>query len=225
MTAITNAYVVGLSPTPDNNFLLDTDGAGALRIRRRADGSGGLLLNIDPSGNITGLNGIPLQRSQFITGKSVGTGTTLDFAPASNDGPPSWAKKATFVLSDVSTNGANAFIMQLGTLAGGIEVTGYRGANDYLPNSAAIQSANLSSSFTMIGNILAASSIHGIVTLALNGSNTWGMSSLLSLSGAAAGNITSGSKGLAGVLDRIRFTTVGGTDVFDTGTISVLYEG
>ena len=34
-----------------------------------------------------------------------------------------------------------------------------------------------------------------------------------------------GTKTLGGVLDRIRLTTVGGTDTFDAGSINILYEG
>jgi hypothetical protein len=33
-----------------------------------------------------------------------------------------------------------------------------------------------------------------------------------------------GSKALSGTLDRIRITTVNGTDTFDAGTINILYE-
>jgi hypothetical protein len=34
-----------------------------------------------------------------------------------------------------------------------------------------------------------------------------------------------GSKTLSGTLDRVRITTVNGTDTFDAGTINILYEG
>lgn len=50
MTISTDSYILGSSPTDTNNFLLDTDGAGALRIRRRSDGSGGTLISFSPSG-------------------------------------------------------------------------------------------------------------------------------------------------------------------------------
>lgn len=36
---------------------------------------------------------------------------------------------------------------------------------------------------------------------------------------------TAGSIALSGTLDRIRITTVNGTDTFDAGTINIMYEG
>ena len=33
-----------------------------------------------------------------------------------------------------------------------------------------------------------------------------------------------GSLALGGVLDRVRVTSIGGTDTFDAGTINILYE-
>jgi len=37
-------------------------------------------------------------------------------------------------------------------------------------------------------------------------------------------NICAGSISLGGTLDRVRITTVNGTDTFDAGTINILYE-
>ena len=37
--------------------------------------------------------------------------------------------------------------------------------------------------------------------------------------------IGAGHKALAGTLDRIRLTTVNGTDTFDAGAVNILYEG
>jgi hypothetical protein len=36
--------------------------------------------------------------------------------------------------------------------------------------------------------------------------------------------VVSGSIALSGTLDRVRITTVNGTDTFDAGTINILYE-
>ena len=44
--------------------------------------------------------------------------------------------------------------------------------------------------------------------------------------GDSAQTLTSGgSVTLSGILDRIRITTVNGTDTFDAGSINILYEG
>ena len=39
------------------------------------------------------------------------------------------------------------------------------------------------------------------------------------------GNCVAGGKALSGTLDRVRITTVNGSDTFDAGTINILYEG
>lgn len=52
MAITTNSYVLGLSGTDTNNFLLDTDGAGSLRIRRKSDGSGGTVLTVNSAGTL-----------------------------------------------------------------------------------------------------------------------------------------------------------------------------
>jgi hypothetical protein len=36
--------------------------------------------------------------------------------------------------------------------------------------------------------------------------------------------VSGGAIALSGVLDRVRITTVNGTDTFDAGTINILYE-
>lgn len=50
MAVKTESVILGNNTNDTYNFLLDTDLAGALRIRRKSDGSGGLLMSIDSSG-------------------------------------------------------------------------------------------------------------------------------------------------------------------------------
>jgi hypothetical protein len=47
---------------------------------------------------------------------------------------------------------------------------------------------------------------------------------LYGAAGSAFTLLTTGSKSLSGTLDRIRITTVNGTDTFDAGSINILYE-
>jgi hypothetical protein len=51
--------------------------------------------------------------------------------------------------------------------------------------------------------------------------NTWVCSSVI---GGAATWFATGVIALSGVLDRVRITTVNGTDAFDNGTINIIYE-
>lgn len=78
---ITNSVVLGQSATDTNNFLLDTDTSGALRIRRKSDGSGGTVLTVNSSGIILDKDGNDMrplgvgQTWQNVTGSRV-AGTT-----------------------------------------------------------------------------------------------------------------------------------------------------
>jgi hypothetical protein len=49
-------------------------------------------------------------------------------------------------------------------------------------------------------------------------------SSSLANQAAADNTMSAGAVTLAGVLDRVRITTVGGTDTFDAGSINLLWE-
>lgn len=66
----------------------------------------------------------------------------------------------------------------------------------------------------------------GAHTLTLVGSNTWIDTGMLAyVTGTSSGVFAAGaSPNLGGALDRIRVTTVNGTDTFDAGSINILYE-
>jgi hypothetical protein len=60
----------------------------------------------------------------------------------------------------------------------------------------------------------------------LLGSNTWCQQGSLGVqSGGNANFLSAGSLALGGTLDRVRLTTVNGTDTFDAGSINIMYEG
>jgi hypothetical protein len=68
--------------------------------------------------------------------------------------------------------------------------------------------------------------LESIVTICLLNSATglWVASIVSSQSNSATGIVGSGSKTLSGTLDRVRITTVNGTDTFDAGSVNILYE-
>lgn len=156
---------------------------------------------------------------QMGTEQDSTSGTSIDFT-----GVPSWAKRITITLESVSTNGASPLLIQIGD-SGGVEATGYLGSSLIMQNAAATAGANYTTGFgihaTNIGN-----SIHGAITLTLKDSAefTWVASGTFGLSSSTAGGITAGSKSLSAALDRIRLTTVNGTDTFDAGSVNVVYE-
>jgi hypothetical protein len=152
----------------------------------------------------------------IVSGTAVAStsGTSIDFT-----GIPSWVKRITVMLQDVSTNGSSNLLIQLGD-SGGVETTGYLGAG----NNSAVGVSNFTTGF---GSNLANTSgsiLQGIVTIQNINGNSWIASGALSRSDAAALGTTAGSKSLSATLDRVRITTVNGTDTFDAGSINILYE-
>ena len=64
----------------------------------------------------------------------------------------------------------------------------------------------------------------GHVVLTHMGSNIWVASHSGGLSATIAG-FGGGDVALSGALDRVRLTSVNGTDAFDAGSVNILYEG
>jgi hypothetical protein len=55
--------------------------------------------------------------------------------------------------------------------------------------------------------------------------NTWVNNAVIARSDIAIMGIGSGSVALSGALDRVRITTVNGTDTFDAGSVNIIMEG
>jgi len=167
----------------------------------------------------------PAKLSQPITSgvqTASTTGTAIDFT-----GIPSWAKRITVMLNGVSVSGTSPIEIRIGT-ASGIEATGYKSCagwggevNRYNPSTTGF-------STLAISGFAAADLLHGSMIISTLGSNTWVEQCGFYLDGASS-NIQQnggGSKTLTGgVLDRVRVTTVGGSNTFDAGTINIIYEG
>jgi hypothetical protein len=146
--------------------------------------------------------------------------TSIDFTNI-----PSWVKRITVLFNTVSTNGSSVLQIQLGS--GSIDATSYTGAATNIDG--AIGGSANSTGFQLSDANSAASTMMGIATIALLGSNIWIFSANGTLGSAAQNNtVGAGVKTLSGTLDRIRITTVNGTDTFDTtpsaGSINILYE-
>jgi hypothetical protein len=122
------------------------------------------------------------------------------------------------MFNGVSTNSTSIIQVQIGN--GSVVTTGY------LSNS---WSANTSNSSSTSGFLLGGGGGNtyersGNATICLLGSNTWTFSYSGSQGAAGGSDIGGGYKALGGTLDRVRITTVNGTDTFDAGSINILYE-
>jgi hypothetical protein len=159
--------------------------------------------------------------SVLVSGTAVAStsGTSIDFT-----GIPSWVKRITVMLNSVSLSGTSNIRLQVG--AGSITTTGYNGGTGITTSAGGAGGFNYSSGFDTDNFTASAADIRqGQMVLALIGSNTWSLIGTISCP-AATGRYPymSGTIALSGTLDRVRITTVNGTDTFDAGSINIMYE-
>lgn len=157
--------------------------------------------------------------SKIVQGTAVNStsGTSIDFT-----GIPSWVKKITIMFDALSTSGTSYIRIQLGSST--IQNTGYRGTATRFSTSA-VASANFTAGFDGYDSSSAGDLRNGQLIISKLTSNTWCISGSYGLSNSVGSCCISGSVSLAGVLDRIRTTTVNGTDTVDGGQINIIYEG
>jgi hypothetical protein len=220
------ASIINASTTSTTGLVQSADASGVLQLQ--TNGSAGLTLesntnitvhnSMNVSANLTTVRGTV---TSLVSGTSQNTtsGTNIDFTSI-----PSWVKRITVMYNGVSTNGSNAFLIQIGT-ASGIETTGYSGTGGYFGGSPSgiLKGAAFTNGFAISPDSAASVVASGIITIASLGSNIWAMSGQL---GRTDGYIFAGAgvKTLSGTLDRVRITTNGGTDTFDLGSVNILYE-
>ena len=149
------------------------------------------------------------------TAQASTSGTSIDFT-----GIPSWAKRVSILFNGVSTNGSSNIQVQIGS--GSVTTTGYLGFV-WLSN---VYRSAFTSGFITTGLVATDSLLSSQIVLTLFGSNTWVESANItdysaSVLGASS---SSGKLVLGGALDRVRITTVNGTDTFDAGSINIMYE-
>jgi hypothetical protein len=164
---------------------------------------------------ITDLN--DAERFNITSGTAVAStsGTSIDFT-----GIPAWVKKITVMLSAVSTNGTSVPIIQLGD-SGGIEITGYESCGGR-PNGNTRSTIGLillldtQASWSTTGNY--------VISLQNPSTNNWVGGGTFMSESINLTQYSAGRKALSDTLDRLRITTINGTDTFDAGTINILYE-
>jgi hypothetical protein len=153
--------------------------------------------------------------SAIVSGTAVAStsGTSIDFTSI-----PSWAKRVTVMFDGVSTTSTSPIGVAVGTSAGFI-TSGYEGGAS---NQSATFTANTNCLLINTASIAAGAS-RGHAILTLISSNRWifsaGVQNGATNLAGAGGAIT-----LPGTLDRVRITTVNGTDTFDAGSINIMYE-
>jgi hypothetical protein len=163
------------------------------------------------------------QRTAMSAGVQLGTsvnstsGTAIDFT-----GIPPGVRRITVLLNGVSTSGASRVEIRLGT-ASGVEDTGYFTRGSFITGN---NVCGLSSSSTGVSTGVsgAAANRDSAITFSFVFGNTWIAGGLAQDSAAGGVSHFCSAKELAAALDRIRITTMNGTDVFDGGTVNISWE-
>lgn len=154
-------------------------------------------------------------RPVLATSVASTSGTAIDFTSI-----PSWVKRVSIACRGVSLSGTSNLLVQLG--AGSITTTGYNGVTNST-NTTGVGNVSSTAGFPVYTST-AASAFSGVINIVKLGDNVW-VSSHAGMSLTTNANCGGGDVALSGTLDRIRITTVNGTDTFDAGSINILYEG
>lgn len=204
--------------------------------------TGTLIYGTQPTGTIVGTTDTQTLTNKTLTsptlnsptintptmGGSVITSATAQASTSGTEIPftgiPSWVKRITVMFNGVSTSGTSPVQIQLGD-SGGYETSGYLGATGTSVNGGTASGA-LSAGFLIDGNIAqAATSVrYGLCTIANITGNAWVAHGAVGETTNSRVQHVAGAKSLSATLDRVRITTVNGTDTFDAGTINIMYE-
>lgn len=195
----------GLVQTADTSGTVEIQSNGTTRL---TVASGGVTANnLTATGTFGG--------GVVTSGTAVSaSGTSVDFTSI-----PSWVKRITVMFAGVSGSGTSSVLVQLGT-SSGVVTSGYVATSISSGGGTTASTAG----FPM-QNATASNTMSGIMTIILFDTNAWVSShsakNSTTLTCNGGGNVTN----IGGTLDRVRITTVNGTDTFDAGTINILYEG
>lgn len=158
---------------------------------------------------VSGTNA-PIVSGTAVTSTS---GTSIDFT-----GIPSWVKRITVMLYNVSTSGTSNYVIQIGNAT--FTTTGYTSYVQFGGSG-----GTNTNGFMIVGSNAATYNYFGTAVLTNPTGNSW-ICNGTGIVNTTAVNQTmfSGGITLGAILDRVRITTVNGTDTFDAGSINILYE-
>ena len=144
------------------------------------------------------------------------SGTSIDFTSI-----PANVRRITVMFNGVSTSGTSLVQVQIG--AGSVTTSGYVAISGNFAIAGGVGGSTGTAGF-VIGDNNASSIRNGHMVITNITSNTWISSHAIGSTGSNLVVVGGGSLALGGTLDRIRITTVNGTDTFDAGSINILYE-
>lgn len=148
------------------------------------------------------------------------SGTAIDFT-----GIPSWAKRINVMLYNVSVSGSSQMQVQLGT-SSGFNTSGYNSYMAVAYGNNQVSTASIATGLGIWNGANTSLRFASMIITKFTG-DAWLATVTAGFGdGATSGSITGGGGiSLASTLDRVRITTVNGTDTFDLGSINIMYEG
>jgi len=205
------------------SLVLQSSGGGQITIQEPATASNFTQTLPAATGNVIldtatqTLTNKTIEGGTVISGTAVAStsGTSIDFTSI-----PSWVKRITLLMNQVSTNGSSVFRLQLGT-SSGVTTSGYYGN---VVDSGGTTRGTYTDGFSLALYGNASYTFNGTIFIQNISSNVWMVMGTIGPSAADAGGTVCGGISLAATLDRVRLTTVNGTDTFDNGNVNILYE-
>jgi hypothetical protein len=142
------------------------------------------------------------------------SGTSIDFT-----GIPAGVKRITVIFRGVSTNGTSNILVRLGT-SGGIITTGYVTAS----STSSGTNTTATDGLFAVNSVAAAENYTGNIVIYNITGTTWASANHCANMTTGNTRIGGGSIDIAGTLTQLSITTSSGTQVFDAGSINILYE-
>ncbi len=192
-----------------------SSGEGKLELKTTTGGTSAAKMTIAANGAVTlaspALSNLAVNLQTAVASTS---GTSIDFT-----GIPAGVNKITLTFNGVSDNGTSIQIAQLGT--GGIVTSGYVATAAHIAPTTAVIS--VTTGFPMTRNVAAASAISGILHLVRHTGNEWAGTAMTNNETDTQVHFGAGKIALAGAVDALRLTTVGG-QTFDAGSVNISWE-
>lgn len=217
-------------PTNASKILIATNGSTDVQLVSGINGSGTYLpmsfytngtqqMQLSTAGILTGTAG-NLMLVQG-TAQNLTSGTTAAFTSI-----PSWVKRITVSVTNLTGSGSSPNIIQLGTGAGPTYTT-----TGYLASATVVTTAAATTAFTTGFPLVQSQTSSyvksgvGVLTLVDAATNTWAWSGTFAFSTGSTGTYQAGGYiALSGVLTALQLTTVNGTDTFVSGKVNIQYE-
>lgn len=179
--------------------------------------------NVAMAGNVTATGNLTTSRGTVTSLVSGTVQTTSGSTAIGFTGIPTWVRRITISLMNLSTTGTSNYIIRVGTASGYVN-TGYVSTASSYGGGTLGTLAQFTTGFGITGGAAAVTRFTGIMTLTNISGNTWVSGLSGSYNDAPYTGTAGGYLDLAGALDRIQLTTVNGTDTFDSGSVNIMYE-